>query len=609
VTSIPEADGWPWEAADNVADAEGVGVGRKAGLRILALVVSLTAAAFAAAPGTAGAAVQRVTAPAAAAAAGQLTAGAHRGGAGQGTPARTVVTFAWGGGYADQTEALPIFRSEGMHATYFIPSGLVCGQSHAACARSSPYLTVPDLRAITADGNEIGGLTVLHEQLTTLPPAEAQREICNDRSNLFRWGFRPTDFAYPLAIENPAVEAMIRKCGYNAGLGAGELRGGGRCLSCAWAETIPPANPLKVRAPIEVNSVGTRWSLRTYQSVVRGAQVHGGGWVIFTIHQVCAQTCAYGITPGELRSVLGWLHRQAGQGVAVQTMRQVIGGPVRKPVAGPAPRHIPAPGVVNAALSRKAGNGYPACFQPSDYGHNTAAFSYAPDGGPNGTAAETLQVTNWATGDAKLLPSLDLGACAPSVTAGRAYTVAARYKATLPTQFDLYYRTAVGSWQYWTTSPAFPASAFWAKASWTTPAVPAGATALSAGLAAESDGMISTSGYSVTPVTSYRPEVMLGLLVFALVSIGLITRGYVRYNRYMRAQAAAAAAPAVTAPPAAPAAGVGSAAPGQPASSGAGQRAGGGADQRDGGEPDQPPSAADRAGSAGMTAPGGQSGA
>ena len=341
-----------------------------------------------------------------------------------------------------------------MHATYFVPSGLVCVRSQAACARTSPYLTVPQLRRLAAGGNEIGGLSVLHQQLNTVPAAEARREVCNDRVNLFRWGFRPTDFAYPFAVENPAIEAMVRRCGYNAGLGAGELRGAGQCRNCAWAETIPPRNPLEVRAPIEVNSVGTRWSLSTYKSLIRGAQRHGGGWVVILIHQICAQTCTEGITATDLQNVLAWLHSQAGQGVAVETMHQVIGGSVRKAVAGPRPAPIPAPGVVNASLTRKAGNGYPACFQPSDYGHNTATFSYAPGGGPNGTAVETLKVTNWASGDAKLLPALDLGACAPSVTAGRQYTVAAQYKATLPTQFDIYYRTAGGAGS--TGPPALP---------------------------------------------------------------------------------------------------------------------------------------------------------
>jgi peptidoglycan/xylan/chitin deacetylase (PgdA/CDA1 family) len=550
----------------------------KTGLRVVALAAGLAAAVFAGLPGAAGAAVQRGGIPAAA-------ASGLRAHSAQARPPRTVVTFAWGGGYRDQTRSLPIFRRYGMHATYFVPSGLVCLQSRAACARSSPFLTLSQLREVAAGGNEIGGLGVLHVPLTTMPAAEAQREVCDDRVNLFRWGFRPTDFVYPFALENPAVEAIARQCGYNSGLGAGELRGAGKCLSCAWAETIPPRHPMVVRAPVEVNSVGTRWTLGTYQSLVRGAQRHGGGWIILTIHQVCKQACLEGITAGQLSGVLRWLHSQAGRGVAVETMRQVIGGPFRRPVAGPAPRKMAAPGVANAALARNAGNGtgYPACFQASDYGHNTTAFSYQPDGGPGGAGTETVRVSNWASGDAKLLQALDLGACAPSAAAGRRYTVAAQYKATLPTQFDVYYRTAIGSWQYWATSPAFPASATWAKASWSTPAVPAGATAVSFGLAADSDGTISTTGYSVTPVRSYRMAIMLGLAVFVLLCAGLITRGYMRYNRYVRAQAAGAV-PAGAAP----------AAPAGAAGSG----------------PGQPPSAADRAGSTEeIPAPGGRPGA
>lgn len=81
-------------------------------------------------------------------------------------------------------------------------------------------------------------------------------------------------------------------------------------------------------------------------------------------------------------------------------------------------------------------------------------------------------------------------------------------------------------------------------------------------------------------------EIMLGLAVFVLLCVGLITRGHLRYNRYLRAQAAAAPAAATgTAPTASAAA----------ASSG----------------PGQPPSAADRAGSTDreIPAPGGHPGA
>ena len=159
--------------------------------------------------------------------------------------------------------------------------------------------------------------------------------------------------------------------------------------------------------------------------------------------------------------------------MAVETMRQVIGGTVRRPVAGPAPRKIGGPGVANATLTRQAGNGTgtPACFQTSDYGHNTAASAISRAAAPGEARTRNH-------------PRLELdvsairGCCKPWISGPapvrhrRDYTVAAQYKATLPTHFDVYYRTEGGSWQYWATSPAFPASASWAKASWSTPAVP-----------------------------------------------------------------------------------------------------------------------------------------
>jgi peptidoglycan/xylan/chitin deacetylase (PgdA/CDA1 family) len=248
---------------------------------------------------------------------------------------KTVVTFTWGGGLAGQMQSLPMFRRYGMHATYFVASGLVCTHGQAECQKSSPYLTLADIRKIAANGNEIGGLSVTHQKLTTMPVAKAKREICDDRSTLFRWGFRPTDFAYPFALINPTIEALTRACGYNAGLGTGTIRGAGRCADCPWAETIPPANPYNVRTPVEVNTVGTTWIPRTYQSIVANAQKHGGGWIIFTLHDICRTNCDLGTTPAILGAVLKWLHGQVAHNVVVETMSQVIGGPVRPPVAGP----------------------------------------------------------------------------------------------------------------------------------------------------------------------------------------------------------------------------------------------------------------------------------
>jgi peptidoglycan/xylan/chitin deacetylase (PgdA/CDA1 family) len=457
------------------------------------------------------------------------------------TGGKTVVTFAWGGGLADQMPSLPIFQKYGMHATYFVASGLVCLLGQAECRKSSPYLTIGDLHRIAADGDEIGGLSVLHQQLTTVPVAEAKREICDDRSTLAGWGFRPTDFAYPFAAVNPTVEALTRECGYNAGLGTGTLRGAGLCNTCAWAETIPPQNSMNVRTPIEVNSVNTTWTVSTYESIVKDAQRRGGGWIIFTIHDICPTDCQLGTTPAMLGSVLKWLHGQARRGTVVKTMRQVIGGPVRPPVSGPAPRALPPSGVVNANLI-KANGGQPACFQEVDYGGTVASFAYRPTGGPDRSATETVHISSSGSGNAKLLQTMDLGLCAPSVSPGHAYTAGVWYKASCQTQIEVYRRTLTGDWIYWATSPVFPVSTSWKHAAWTAPAVPAGTTALSFGLTTHSDGTITTTDYSLKVAKSDRALILLAVGLGVIVAAGLIARGHYRYVRYTEAQVAAAEA-------------------------------------------------------------------
>lgn len=435
--------------------------------------------------------------------------------------ARTVVSFTWGGGLGDQMGALPIFQHYRMHATFYVPSGLVCQPGVSPGCAHSPYLTLGEVRRVAADGNEIGGLSVQHVPLAPLPAAEAQREICDDRVNLTRWGFRVTDFAYPFAQVNRTLQELARRCGYNSALGTGQLRGAGLCPHCAWAETIPPRNPYLLRAPIEVASVGTRWSPATFENIVTGAQQHGGGWIIFTIHDVCARACALGVTRPELGSVLGWLARQAGHGVSVRTVRQVIGGQVRPAVAGPGPRPVPPPGIVNSRLSAITAAGMPACFQASRYGTNHATFRYQRRAGPGGAGAEVISLTQRKSGPAQLVPAMDLGACAPAVTAGVRYTLGAWYKSSGPVVFNTYYRTAAGTWVFWVTSPPLAASRGWTQGTWAAPAVPSGATAVSFGLALRSDGTLATTRYSLARFryTSTRLIAFVVLVLAAAIAL------------------------------------------------------------------------------------------
>lgn len=451
--------------------------------------------------------------------------------------ARTVISFTWGGGFANQLGALPVFRRYHMHATFYVPSGLVCLPSADPGCTRLPYLTLADVRRIAAAGNEIGGLSVEHIPLTGLPAAEAQREICDDRVNLTRWGFRVTDFAYPFALVNRTLQRLTRRCGYNSGLGTGQLRGAGLCTRCPFAETIPPLNPYVLRTPIEVASVGTRWTPRTFEQIVSGARSHGGGWVIFTLHDVCAHSCALGVTLPELTSVLRWISRLAGQGVSVRTVRQVVGGPVRPAVPGPRPRPVPPPGIRNSRLTAIGANGVPACFQSVHYGHNESAFTYRRHSGPDGEPAEYVTVTRRKSGTAQLLPALDLGACAPPVSAGHSYTVSAWYTSTAPAEINVYYRTSLGTWQFWQASPTLTAEQHWTRASFTTSPVPAGASALSFGVALRAAGTIATSRYRLTPAEpSPTALVILVAVGVVMASVGI---GFTAVDRVRRRRARA----------------------------------------------------------------------
>jgi len=473
---------------------------------ILALAAAALGVALACC-GAAGAAVARAASPTPSQAA-PATAPAPK----------TVVTFAWGGGNASQMPGLSLFRRYGMHATYYVPSGLVCFPGKTTNCAHSQYLTLADMHKIAADGNEIGGLSVNHTQLDQLPTAEAKREICDDRVNLTGWGFTVTDFAYPFAVEHSSAEALVKQCGYNSGLGAGQVTGAGICERCGlYAETIPPRDPMLIRAPVEVNASPVHWTPETFESIVQKAQEHGGGWIVFLIHDICPGYCKYGITQPQLQQVLAWMsrHRHTGPGLRVETVRQVIGGRDKPAAEGPVPPKIGGAGVLNADLANVAG-GQPVCFQPADYGSNSVRFSYQPGAGPGGGGAETVSMTSATSGDAKLVEQTDLGECSPPVAANHKYVVGAWYKSSSATQFDLYYRNRIGAWAYWTSGPRFGATADWKHVSWITPAAPADATAISFGLAIGERGQVTTTGYSLAAAP---PDLA---MLLTLIVVGLL---------------------------------------------------------------------------------------
>ncbi|MDY7557329.1 MULTISPECIES: cell wall-binding repeat-containing protein [unclassified Cryobacterium] len=439
----------------------------------------------------------------------------------------TVVSFTFDDGNADQMAALPIFDSAGMKGTFFIATGWIGAQD---------YMTQADLATLKAGGHEIGGHTVSHPDLTLVPADEVTKQICQGRNTLAGWGYPTTDFAYPYASLNPAVSAAVQACGFNSARNLGDTftRFGG--TAGLFAETIPPLNAFETRAPDEIDST---WTLADLQKTVTDAETAGGGWVQLTLHHVCTGACDplnLTITPTLLQQFVDWLKlRAATNNTTVKTVAQVIGGAVKPLVTSTNTfRAAPGPGenaVLNPSLETPGAVGQtPQCWQPGGFGISTRTFSTVT-AAHTGTAAEQLVVTGLVTGDAKLALTQDLGTCAPTATPGHTYSLRAWYTSTANTQFDVYYRNAVGGWIYWTSGPQYLPSTTYTQVAWDTPPVPAGSTGLSFGLNLISNGTLVTDDYALydtvgapaTAVTSAIPTISgvpgVGLVLTALPGV------------------------------------------------------------------------------------------
>jgi peptidoglycan/xylan/chitin deacetylase (PgdA/CDA1 family) len=140
----------------------------------------------------------------------------------------TVVSLTFDDGSASQYSTLSMLSAHGMNGTYYINSGLV--------GSSGYYMTWPQLHDLYNAGNEIGGHTVDHQNLTQLSTAAATAEVCNDRTTLINNGFSPvTSFAYPDAASNASIEQIVQGCGYSSGRTVGNINSGSVCSTCPYA--------------------------------------------------------------------------------------------------------------------------------------------------------------------------------------------------------------------------------------------------------------------------------------------------------------------------------------------------------------------------------------
>jgi len=192
------------------------------------------------------------------------------------------------------------------------------------------------------------------------------------------------------------------------------------------------------------------------------------------------------------------------------TIRSDATGGVVPPQASPPP----ATGnlIKNPSLEQLRATGTtsePICFQQAgaDLTNNAATWSTTTDA-HSGSVAERVDVTAWTSGDRKLVSSQrasEAAACQVAATAATRYAAWVWYKGSwsyagpsvTKVSIATYYRNAAGTWTYWTSSPTYAPSSAWNLANYVTPPLPAGATAVSFGLAINGKGTLVTDDYTL----------------------------------------------------------------------------------------------------------------
>lgn len=417
--------------------------------------------------------------------------------------APVVVSLGFDDSTADHIQPSTILEQHGMKGTFYVNSGRV-GQIG--------NLTWPQVRGIADAGHEIGGHTVSHPNLATLSADEQARQICDDRATLLGQGFAVRTLAYPFGANDASSRDAAASCGYNSARTVGGIVSPGTCSGCAYAEAVPPSSTslYRTRTP---DSVKTSTSLTDMEGFVLQAEQNGGGWVNLVMHHICSgSSCdAYSVAASQLDAFLTWLEARESGGTTVRTAGDVIGGAVAPAVDGPQPAPAVSPENLfsNASFENDSNNdGTADCWQHGGYGTNSYSWSRTTSA-RSGAKAERVSVSSFTTGDRRLVSAQDLGACAPATVTGHSYRFTGWYQTSGKTQVVAYYRTSGGGWVYWTQGPVLAKASDWVSTTWTTPAAPAEARAISVGLSLRSSGTLTSDDFSLRDTDATPPAVTL----------------------------------------------------------------------------------------------------
>lgn len=162
------------------------------------------------------------------------------------------------------------------------------------------------------------------------------------------------------------------------------------------------------------------------------------------------------------------------------------------------------PYIKNSSFEADSNNdGIADCWLKGGFGTSTYSFSRVSSS-HSGVWAQKISVSSFSTGDRKIVQPLDsgqaAGGCALDISGGISYRLGTWYQSDTTPSFYIYLRDSSGNWRWWISTYAFPTSLYWSEASYITPPLPAGTTALSFGLGVNTVGSLTVDDASLVPL-------------------------------------------------------------------------------------------------------------
>jgi peptidoglycan/xylan/chitin deacetylase (PgdA/CDA1 family) len=142
-------------------------------------------------------------------------------------PAQGLVGITFDDGYRDVLRfAVPVLHQYGFAATFFVVSDLLGGSNTWDPPPRRDLMTVADVRALAASGQEIGSHGVRHARLTEVTRAELRHEVAGSRKTLADLlGAEPRSFCYPYGAADATVVSAVADAGYTYGCVAARVPG------------------------------------------------------------------------------------------------------------------------------------------------------------------------------------------------------------------------------------------------------------------------------------------------------------------------------------------------------------------------------------------------